>query len=701
MRLKREKIYTNALEGFEGDKLGVARIAAHRDKLIAENHLLFMEKECLMNYNRILSTPSKYEDNKIFQRTGLSRESLSWDDAKLKLDHLESNIIKAKVEVAREENKSARLPNDIANALFKAFAKTIRESLGEEVLNGIICEKSAEPLVNVVGKPIAGLKYYDVSENEFGSGYSSISPDSDILRMLSCAFRTESFRGHIPKDCATPNYKSKWVCYPREEVELLKRQRDAASKGFDEVLGKMITDVTRCVEVYRDSVWDRAEAELSKSLIRSMHGDIMKSMGSIGKRLPACNRDGTPLQLTQTISALGPFLEAQIKKLKHDKHQLEDINASLRQKDATISELRQEKTKLVDTYREEAARPFLKQISARDREMIAKEAEMKHLRDSHHNREQGFKNKISELESNLNAAKEKLDKALKLPDKVREECFAKIQRGHDKVAKLERELKAEEEAHNITKLDSADTTDKLSRHKAQHERFVIKATQLKKERDEAREERDILRASRVTPAQLDASKASEIVRAVEESTKPLQDAIATSKATIASLQLTISKLQNDENMRKSKEAVAAIQATREIDDLKAKYRSLSEYLAKEREDRAQDILSRNRIESDLKANVAYYQSIAKAGEEAKIQLSRQLQEEQTESANLKEQIHQQCDCNTYTLLAQLEGCVAMNSYLRQENAQYRSLAESIYNVGRSSDVSFTELQSDNERHDGF
>ncbi|KAF7940866.1 uncharacterized protein EAE97_007051 [Botrytis byssoidea] len=198
----------------------------------------------------------------------------------------------------------------------------------------------------------------------------------------------------------------------------------------------------------------------------------------------------------------------------------------------------------------------------------------------------------NKLESALVTTKEKPDKALKEPDKVRSEWSAKIQRLHENISKLQQELKAEQDAHNITKLDSAETTNKLSRHKTAHERFVEKATDLKKEQDEARQEVDILRASRISQAQIDDTKASEIARAVEESAKPL-------KATIATLETTISMLKDEARMKKSQESVAALQEAKEFGLLKARYRGLNEAIIKERNGRAQDAVSRRGTESDL------------------------------------------------------------------------------------------------------
>ncbi|KAF7913144.1 uncharacterized protein EAE98_011694 [Botrytis deweyae] len=295
-----------------------------------------------------------------------------------------------------------------------------------------------------------------------------------------------------------------------------------------------------------------------------------------------------------------------------------------------------------------------KRIAAKERNIAEKEIEMKHLYVVHDNREQALRTENSKLESALTATKEKLDKAVKEPDKVRSEWSAKIQRLHEKISKLERELKAEQDAHNITKLDSAETTNKLSRHKAAHERFVTKAAELKKDRDEARQERDILRASRVSQAQIDDTKASEIARAVEESTKPL-------KATIGTLETTIAKLKDDARMRKSQEGVAALQEVKEFDLLKAKYRGLNEAIIRERNDRAQDAVSRKSAESDLQ---------------------RQLQEQQAVSANLRSKLMQQSNGDK-GLLDQLALLQARNTRLEEENSQFKTVQSMMQGIGRS------------------
>ncbi|QSZ31614.1 hypothetical protein DSL72_001181 [Monilinia vaccinii-corymbosi] len=176
------------------------------------------------------------------------------------------------------------------------------------------------------------------------------------------------------------------------------------------------------------------------------------------------------LDLVQVIDIFAATLTAGAKKHQNYKQKLESAIAIIRMRDTTILEFHEEKTKLMETYEEEAARPLLKQISARARKMARKEAEMKHL----------------QLESDLFTMKEELSKALKMPDKVREECFSKSQRGHDRVSKLEKKLKTEEDARNITKLDSAATAAKIPRPKARHELFMTKTTEVIKERDELR-----------------------------------------------------------------------------------------------------------------------------------------------------------------------------------------------------------------------
>ncbi|KAF7946649.1 hypothetical protein EAE96_009641 [Botrytis aclada] len=295
-----------------------------------------------------------------------------------------------------------------------------------------------------------------------------------------------------------------------------------------------------------------------------------------------------------------------------------------------------------------------KRLAAKERHVAEKETEMKHLYVVHDNREQALKSENSKLESALLTTKEKLDKALKEPDKVRSEWSAKIQRLHEKISKLERELKAEQDAHNVTKLDSAETTNKLSRHKAAHERFVEKATGLKKERDEARQERDILRASRVSQAQINDTKASEIVRAVDEATKPL-------KSTISTLEAAISKLKDDARMKKSQEAVAANQQAQELDHLKAKYRELNETLIHERNSRVRDTGSRNSAESDLQW---------------------QLQEQQIVSAELRSQIMQNLHGDK-ALLDQLALLQARNARLEEESSQFRAVQGMMQRIGRS------------------
>ncbi|KAF7905014.1 uncharacterized protein EAF01_005536 [Botrytis porri] len=301
-----------------------------------------------------------------------------------------------------------------------------------------------------------------------------------------------------------------------------------------------------------------------------------------------------------------------------------------------------------------------KKIVAKERYIAEKETEMKHLYVAHDNREQALKSENSKLESALATTKEKLNKALKEPDKVRSEWSAKIQRLHEKISKLETELKAGQDALNITKLDSAETTNKLSRHKAAHERFVEKATELKKQRDEARQERDILRASRVSQAQLDDTKASEIARAVEEATKPLKATIVASEEKIATLETTIAKLKDDAVTRKNEEGMAALPVIKQLLNLEKVHERLKKAIIRERSGRAQDAVSWESVESDLQ---------------------RQLQEEQSVSADLRSQIMQKSDGDT-ALLDQIAVLQERNARLEVENTQFRNVQRLMRGIGR-------------------
>ncbi|KAF5869357.1 uncharacterized protein Bfra_011164 [Botrytis fragariae] len=302
-----------------------------------------------------------------------------------------------------------------------------------------------------------------------------------------------------------------------------------------------------------------------------------------------------------------------------------------------------------------------KRLAAKERHIAEKETEIKHVCVAYDNREQALKTENSKLESALVATKEKLDKALKEPDKVRSEWSTKIQRLHEKISKLEQELKAEQDAQNITKLDSAETTNKLSRHKAAHERFVEKATELKKQRDEARQERDILRASRVSQAQIDDTKVSEIARAVEEATKPLKAVIIASEAKIATLETTISKLKDDAVTRKNQEGMAALPVIKALVDLQKRYARLNEAIKKERSGRAHDAVSQKSSEIDLQ---------------------QQLQEQQLVSADLRSQIMGQSNVEK-ALLEQLAVLQERNTRLEEENSQFRTVQSMMQGIGRS------------------
>ncbi|KAF7866956.1 hypothetical protein EAF04_005796 [Stromatinia cepivora] len=289
LKSKREKIYTHALTDFEGDKGGVARISAHRNKLLAENHLLLEEKEYIR----------------------LALELLS-----LELERFKSNIVEAERAVTTETNKKRKFSNDVANDLFLTFVDTIRESLKQLEVEEVVYTELQQSLTNVSKEAIPGLKYYSVIEKELGSGYDFIRSKYSIRQPTSCECNTGTFLRptHTDhKDHIALNNKYEWVCYPREEIALSKLERNAAYESFGDILEKLIIDAVSCEASHQERVWSCIEPELLQTIAQNMLEDKKKIANSFRKLAPECNRAGPPLTLADTFAI---YMKAQNEKAK-------------------------------------------------------------------------------------------------------------------------------------------------------------------------------------------------------------------------------------------------------------------------------------------------------------------------------------------------------------------------------------------------
>jgi chromosome segregation ATPase len=142
----------------------------------------------------------------------------------------------------------------------------------------------------------------------------------------------------------------------------------------------------------------------------------------------------------------------------------------------------------------EKNKQLLKQkLAAKDRDLAAKDREFEYAGQISHKRQEELKSEILKTQAELEVFKRELDKSRKEPDRVREGFFGKIQKLHDKVSGLEKDIKAKDDQISVLELDHAEMIKDIEKTK---EKVDKQRDQLKEWRDgykQLKDERDILR----------------------------------------------------------------------------------------------------------------------------------------------------------------------------------------------------------------
>jgi chromosome segregation ATPase len=137
---------------------------------------------------------------------------------------------------------------------------------------------------------------------------------------------------------------------------------------------------------------------------------------------------------------------------------------------------------------------LLKQkLAAKDRDLAAKDREFGYAGQTSHKQQEKLKSDILKTQAELEVVKRELDKSRKEPDRVREGFFGKIQKLHDKVSGLEKDIKAKDDQISVLGLDQAEMIKDIEKNK---EKVGKQRDQLKEWRDgykQLKDERDILR----------------------------------------------------------------------------------------------------------------------------------------------------------------------------------------------------------------
>ncbi|KAH8779224.1 hypothetical protein F5882DRAFT_519573 [Hyaloscypha sp. PMI_1271] len=142
----------------------------------------------------------------------------------------------------------------------------------------------------------------------------------------------------------------------------------------------------------------------------------------------------------------------------------------------------------------EKNKQLLKQkLAAKDRDLAAKDREFEYAGQTSHKRQEELKSEILKTQAELEVFKRELDKSRKEPDRIREGFFGKIQKLHDKVSGLEKDIKAKDDQISVLGLDHAEMIKDIEKTQ---EKVGKQRDQLKEWRDgykQLKDERDILR----------------------------------------------------------------------------------------------------------------------------------------------------------------------------------------------------------------
>jgi chromosome segregation ATPase len=118
-----------------------------------------------------------------------------------------------------------------------------------------------------------------------------------------------------------------------------------------------------------------------------------------------------------------------------------------------------------DDDREKNKQLLKQKLAAKDRDLAAKDREFEYAGQTSHKQQEKLKSDILKTQAELEVVKRELDKSRKEPDRVREGFFGKIQKLHDKVSGLEKDIKAKDDQISVLGLDQAEMIKDIEKNK--------------------------------------------------------------------------------------------------------------------------------------------------------------------------------------------------------------------------------------------
>jgi len=519
----------------------------------AEIKLEYAREEMLQIINTKLMALATALSRHPDEPTGLSQRlahittALSWETFQADLKSLQDKTAEAFQKASNANNEMRTMENSKAQTLFLALADQFVQNSGPDALKRLVWDICGPLLGGIVvdcgDDPAIPSVRFEIGPHAFprefafrylGDGYDFLISESPVSEKLTAQLEIPSkTKSELKAD--NEDGKIAWRCVPVAELDLWKMERMEASLAYSDILtdwqksrtaghkeppkGETIEPrsnihsdqndfLVRYIETIHSTLTQFLKAAFHKldqpkekpkaesyglpTLGIVLYGieEMKKRNQELSKRLTSEERLDNTVDAIESMIKCLPNMEDQFAQINK-----QDIEARL---SLVINGIKKALRSRDNAIKDELS--LRKAVALKDRKLQEAEAAITKARDFRGEREDELKSENQKLEANLNNVKHELEKALRVPDKVREEFFGKIQKLCDKVRDLEKMVREGDAAREILHLDQEATTKdlessrgKVERYKEARKRWENEYLKLKTERDQLRRERDQLK----------------------------------------------------------------------------------------------------------------------------------------------------------------------------------------------------------------
>jgi len=526
-----------------------AELAADRDYHAAKSLLFSTLSNRLMENEDRLHEIIKFllsdHPNRLPPKLEAFTKSLQKPSFQDKLEQSKRKVDEAFESSLKKDLAMRVLENEKAQRLFLSLVKEVRETSGFKRFNTIVWETCGTALSQPGPASLVGdcteieVQPFDWNEEslrqKLGSGYDFFK-DSAVSQEIAQFFMFEcSSTANLQAEVGKRGFE--WKRLPALEIKLMQQERDEALKYCAKVEQRLEEETKARKEVQARAQQVEYAAEADKKLENQSLYQINDLINFAEQNFPDIDfKKGHGFWenfvfLKQGITAT----KKEVCALRKDVDRKSKVLAI---KEATILELQRTQGGLQETYRDEFTKPLQKKIDAKDKLLADKEREMIFASQRANLRAEELKSEIVKVKSQHEDTQQKLDKALREPDKFKAEWSGKVQKLHDKIRDLEKKLDIETTAHKTLRLDFDATVKDLNAKDTKSERFIEQQKEFVVKGTVVRNERDALR---VRVQSLERGQAPDVAAEAKSDKKALQD----STARIAKLEEETRKLNQD------------------------------------------------------------------------------------------------------------------------------------------------------------